>query len=335
MQTEKPAPSAISVFFSYAHEDEKLRDRLATHLSLLKRQGTIADWSDRDITAGTEWKGQIDARLMQAQIVLLLISSDFLASEYCYDVEMKRALERHEHGEARVIPIFLRPVDWEGAPFGKLQGLPTDTRPVTTWKNRDEAFENIAKGIRAAATELGGNAASARSGKAVSGRERPLADPRPETAAQAYNRGIRLLAGDDYDGALEALDRALALDPTIAYAFYNRGLAHDQKGDLARAIADFDEALRLGFSDALLFRNRGNAYSRNGDVVEALADYQRAIELDPASPLTYLNRAEVYRNTLRTPLAIKDLKKVLRLPCDETLRDLARQRLLALGVRAK
>ena len=80
--------------------------------------------------------------------------SDFLASDYCYDVEVKRAMERHDAGEARVIPVILRPVDWKGAPFGKLQALPRDARPVTEWPNRDQAFLDIAQGIRAAAEEL-------------------------------------------------------------------------------------------------------------------------------------------------------------------------------------
>jgi hypothetical protein len=140
---------AIAVFFSYAHEDEVLRDKLANHLKLLERQGVIQSWHDRQILAGTEWKGQIDGNLEKSQIILLLISSDFLASDYCYDIEMKRAMERHEAGEARVIPIVLRPLDnlWK-APFGKLQALPTDGKPVTRWDNEDEAFVNIARGIR-------------------------------------------------------------------------------------------------------------------------------------------------------------------------------------------
>lgn len=140
---------AIAVFFSYAHEDEALRDKLANHLKLLERQGVIQSWHDHQILAGTEWKGQIDTNLENAQLILLLISSDFLASDYCYDIEMKRAMERHEAGEARVIPIVLRPVDnlWK-APFGKLQALPTDGKPVTLWQNQDEAFTDIAKGIR-------------------------------------------------------------------------------------------------------------------------------------------------------------------------------------------
>src|SRR5271157_979190 len=139
---------AIRLFYSYSHKDEELRKELEDHLSLLRRQGFVSGWHDRMIGAGEEWKGQLDKNLEEAQIILLLISPSFLASDYCYDIETKRALDRHDNGEATVIPILLRPVDWEGAPFARLQGLPIDLRPVTTWPNRDEAFRNIAQGIR-------------------------------------------------------------------------------------------------------------------------------------------------------------------------------------------
>jgi TIR domain len=149
-------PQALEVFCSYAHEDEALRDTLVKHLSPLQRQGVITAWHDRKITAGTEWAGAIDAHLQSAQIILMLVSADFMASDYCYDVEMQRAMERHEAREARVIPVILRPVDWQGAPFGKLQALPTDGKPITNWPNQDAAFVNVARGIRAVAQELTG-----------------------------------------------------------------------------------------------------------------------------------------------------------------------------------
>ncbi len=145
---------AIEVFFSYAHEDEDLRDELAKHLSILKRQGVITAWYDREISAGTEWAGEIDAHLNTARVILLLISADFLASDYCYDIELTRAMERHTEGEARVIPVILREVDWKGAPFGKLQALPKNAKPVTNWANRDAAFTDVARGIRKAVEEL-------------------------------------------------------------------------------------------------------------------------------------------------------------------------------------
>ncbi len=140
---------SVEVFFSYSEQDEQLRDELETHLSILKRQGAIATWHRRQISAGTEWQGEIDAHLDSAQMILLLVSPDFLASDYIWDVEIQRAMERHATGLARVIPVLLRPVDnWQKAPFGELQPLPTNGMPVTTWENRDRAFENIAAGIR-------------------------------------------------------------------------------------------------------------------------------------------------------------------------------------------
>ena len=147
-------PSAIELFYSYSHEDEELRQQLENHLSILRRQGVITDWHYRQIGAGREWEGEIDAHLNAARIILLLISSDFIASDYCYDIEMQRAMERHEAGEARVIPVILRPVDWEEAPFGQLQALPTGVRPVTRWEDQDEAFTDIARGIREVVEEL-------------------------------------------------------------------------------------------------------------------------------------------------------------------------------------
>ena len=149
-------PASIEVFYSYAHEDEELVKELRKHLSILKRQGVIRDWYDREITAGTDWKGQLDQHLNSSGVILLLVSADFLASDYCYDVEMTRALERHDQGEAHVIPVLLRKVDgWQDAPFGKLQSLPTDGKPVTSWKICDEAFADVARGIRNAIGQLG------------------------------------------------------------------------------------------------------------------------------------------------------------------------------------
>lgn len=138
----------LELFFSYSHQDEALRDELAKHLSLLQHQGVITAWHDRQILPGSEWAGQIDQHLEQAKIILLLISSDFLASNYCYAIELERAMERHQSGEAVVVPVILRSVDWQGASFGQLQALPKNARAVTTWKNQDEAFTDIAKGIR-------------------------------------------------------------------------------------------------------------------------------------------------------------------------------------------
>jgi internalin A len=142
---------AKSIFFSYSHKDEALRDELETHLKLLQRLGVISTWHDRKILPGKEWDGEIDLRLDRAKIILLLVSANFLASDYCWDTEVTRAMERHETGEATVIPIMLQPCEWKGAPFAKLQGLPKNMKPVTKFKNRDQAWAEVARGIRAVA----------------------------------------------------------------------------------------------------------------------------------------------------------------------------------------
>jgi TIR domain len=144
----------IKVFFAYAHEDEKLRNQLEKQLSLLKWQGLITCWHDRRIGAGIDWVSEVNTHLNTASIILLLVSPDFLASDYCFSIEVKRAMERHEAGEAHVIPIILRPVFWKKTLFGKLQALPRNAKAVTSWQNRDEAFFDIAEGIRKAAEEL-------------------------------------------------------------------------------------------------------------------------------------------------------------------------------------
>lgn len=144
----------ITVFISYSHKDQDLREELEKHLTILRRQGVIKLWNDRRITAGTEWRGEIDKNLLSADLILLLISPDFMFSDYCYDVEMECALSRHESRQARVVPVILRQVLWDKAPFAKLQALPTDAKPVKAWGSLDEALDNVARGIRAAVESM-------------------------------------------------------------------------------------------------------------------------------------------------------------------------------------
>ena len=139
----------IEVFFSYSHKDEELKNELEKQLSILKRTGVIDSWRDRQITDNSEWDGEIDDHLNSAQIILLLVSPDFVASDYCWNLEVKRAIDRHEKSCASVIPVILRPTDsWQQTPFGKLQALPKNGLPVTAWEeNQQEAFADIAAGI--------------------------------------------------------------------------------------------------------------------------------------------------------------------------------------------
>jgi hypothetical protein len=139
--------NALKVFVSYSHSDEDVKQELVKHLYPLTRLRMIESWDDRQIKAGDEWGGEIDQKLEAADIIILMISVDFINSRYCYDVEMKRAMERHEAGEAQVIPVIVRQCLWHHAPFGKLQALPNDAKAVTTWLDRDHALTTVAEGI--------------------------------------------------------------------------------------------------------------------------------------------------------------------------------------------
>jgi hypothetical protein len=194
--TDEPL-GAVKVFYSYAHEDKILCVELEKHLGILKRQGQITGWHDRDISAGTEWEREIDTHLNVASIILLLVSPDFIHSEYCYSIEMRRALERHHAGEAIVIPVLIRPVDWEDAPFSKLQFLPTDRKPITSWSNRDEAFLDVAKGIRKAVRKI---------------KEQWLDENNPQTKINSKVAPSGHVS-ERYREGLEVYERAILLNP--------------------------------------------------------------------------------------------------------------------------
>lgn len=151
--SRSPRPRAtkrggVRVFVSYSHKDDGLRSKFAEQLQILVNLGVIRPWYDRMIEVGKEWERQILRQLSSSHIILLLVSPSLCASEYAYGVEVQRAMALHRRGKARVLPIVLRPTPLlEHLPFGKLQLLPTDGRPVTRWGNRDEAFASIAKSL--------------------------------------------------------------------------------------------------------------------------------------------------------------------------------------------
>lgn len=149
-----PDGQTLKVFVSYSHADEKLKDAVLRHLKPLERMGLISEWHDRKLLAGDRWAEEISRGIEDADIVLLLISIDFINSKYCYDVELDRALERHAEGSCRVIPIILRGCLWQHTPFAKLQALPRDGKPAVSWPDLDEALASVADGLRATAAEL-------------------------------------------------------------------------------------------------------------------------------------------------------------------------------------
>lgn len=144
----------VRLFYSYSHKDESLRNELETHLKLMQRQEMIETWHDRAIEAGEDWKQRIDDNLERADIILLLVSADFIASDYCYEKEMKRALERHEKGEARVVPVLVRDVNWKDAPFARLAALPQNRVAVAKWQDKDSAWRDVAEGIEKVVAQI-------------------------------------------------------------------------------------------------------------------------------------------------------------------------------------
>jgi len=139
----------VKIFTSYARKDADLKEEFDVHLAMIKRDPNVEVWSDEDIEVGSEWDDDIKKNLSEADVILLLVSPRFLASTYIYDVEIKEAMEKHEKKEAFVVPIILKPCDWNKTSFAKLQALPRNATPVTKWEEgMDDAFVNVVKGIK-------------------------------------------------------------------------------------------------------------------------------------------------------------------------------------------
>jgi hypothetical protein len=214
----------VEVFISYCHADERFRKELEAHLAPLTRQGHVTTWHDRDILPGDTWATRINHAINKCGVILLLVSADLVHSDYCWGVEMKRGLERHDSGDAVVVPIFIRRCDWAGAPFSHIQGLPKDAKPVDDWPKRDHAWTDVAKGIRGLVSARGGARASepppppppkapAPPPPPPPPRSRPRAEPPPRTPGTAFDKfwdslaseGGKQLARHGVKGLMDAL----------------------------------------------------------------------------------------------------------------------------------
>lgn len=132
----------MKAFISYSHKDEEMLGRLHTHLKPLRRSGLLESWYDREIIAGSDLDSEISREMSEARLFLMMVSPDFLASDYCVDKEMSHAIDRHNAGSARVVPIILEPCSWEMSPLSKLKAVPKDGKPISTWSNQNEAFHD-------------------------------------------------------------------------------------------------------------------------------------------------------------------------------------------------
>src|SRR5260370_21566426 len=257
----------IKLFYCYARKDKNLRDELEKHLAGLKRRYHLTNWHDREILPGEKWEQAIDKHLNSAHLILLLISPDFMASDYCYGKEMHRALERHREGTCRVVPILLRPSDWKEAPFSSLQLLPTDASPITRWSNRDEAFQNVVTEISRTINDL-------------------LISLKTKEEWIREGNVLENLKRDEE--ALAAYEQAIRLDPNDADAYNNKGNALYTLNRDEEALAAYEQAIRLDPNEANYYIFKGFALDDLKRYEEVLAAYEQAISLDPNDAYAYL-----------------------------------------------
>lgn len=259
----------IKLFYCYTRKDKPLRDELEIHLSWLKRRYQLTNWHDREILPGEEWEKIIDQNLDTAHLILLLISPDFMASDYCYGKEMQRALERHKEGTCRAIPILLRPTYWEDAPFSSLQLLPTDAKPITLWQNRDEAFRDVVIEISHTIIDL-----------LIS----------LKTKEEWIGEGDAFKKLKRYEEALAAYEEAIRLNPNDAESYKSKGSILYNLKRYEEALVAYGEAIRLDPTNASYHNNKGDAFDKLERYEEALAAYEEAARLTPGSVLYRSNR---------------------------------------------
>jgi len=140
--------SKPKLFVSYAHEDLAYLKTLNTQLKGLKRNELIEDWNDNEILPGSDWDDEIKSQLKSADIIIFLISSDFIASDYIHKVELKEAIKRHNNDEVIIIPVIIRPCDFTSLEIKKLQALPKGAKPISKWEDKDDAWLDVLKGVK-------------------------------------------------------------------------------------------------------------------------------------------------------------------------------------------
>lgn len=192
----------MKAFISYSHKDTNALERLRTHLSVLRRQGAIEDWCDRQILAGDEIDSEVDKRLDECGIFLPLVSPDFLASHYCYDREMTVAIQRHDAKKLRVMPMIVEPCDWLSSPLARFKAVPRDGVPISTWPNVNEAYLDVVNELRRVLVEI----------KPVADKERPPTAVKPTTTS-----GQKYRIKKDFDEIDRAQFRDEAFEEMRAY----------------------------------------------------------------------------------------------------------------------
>jgi len=299
---------SIEVFISYHQKDEELREELENHLATLLREQTITSWHNREIVAGQEFQAEINKYLKRAGLILLLVSPDFIASDYHWTVEVTRALEQNAAGKARVIPVLLRHADWETPPINELSPLPSNRKPIKSWSDRDEAFLEVVKGIRQEVARLVANANSSPTKQTTQELEE-----REYQVTTLLNEAARLREAKKFEEATLKYKAALSLDPNSVYAHTALGFVLAKLGRLEEAIASYQTALRLDPNYAIAHNNLGSVLEDQGKLEQAIASYQTALRLDPSNTSVHNNLGSALYNQGKLEQAIASYQTALRL----------------------
>jgi len=322
----KPLRKAIHVFCSYARKDKAFREELDKHLDAFRRSGHMTVWHDQEIAPGTEWEQQINEHLNTADIILLLLSPDFIHSDYCYSREMQRAIERHDSGEARVIPIVLRHVHWQETPLSKLQVLPDGAQPITSWSDPDEAFWVVAREIGEVAKTL--RAQKQRDYWVQEGQTQTEAGEY-DKAEKAYGEALRIFPNHPdnrriyssravllhqlarYQDALEMYQKAVDSDSADSYLYHKMGNVLVKLSHYEEALDSYDHALKHDPKNVRLLQSQGDILRNLSRYEEALASYNLALALDPTNITLYLNKGYVLRCLQRYAEALDTYRQAL------------------------
>lgn len=322
----KPPRKAIHVFCSYARKDKAFREELDKHLDTFRRSGHMTVWHDQEIAPGTEWEQQINEHLNTADIILLLLSPDFIHSDYCYSREMQRAIERHDSGEARVIPILLRHVHWQETPLSKLQVLPAGAKPITSWNDRDEAFWVVAHGIGEVAKAL--STQKLRDYWVQEGQiqieageydkaEKAYAEVlrifpnHPDNRKIYSSRAVLLHQLARYQEALEMYQKAVASDSADSYLYHKMGDVLVKLSHYEDALDAYNHAVKHNPKNVRLLQSQGDVFRSLSRYEEALASYNFALALDPTNIALYLNKGYVLRCLQRYAEALDTYRQAL------------------------
>lgn len=314
---KEEAARTVEVFYSYAQEDEPLRQELEKHLTFLSEWEHFTHWHKGLIPGGNPIDDEIAAHLNTAHIILLLVSSDFLASKFCYVHEVKEAFKRHDTGGVCVIPVILRPVLWKMIPpLKELQPLPRNGRPITTWTDRDEAFADVAEGILEVVLRIRGQWTDEQQTNnhykvlyynTILDISIQTIHDDPEDASAYHDRGKALYHLGEYEEALAAYKRSLQLDPGNIDTYLGIGAVLCRLERYEEALQIYEQARGHDPDDTSIigiYREKGALLYKRGDYEEALVCYEQICLRNPddsSAPYSkgvVLNKLALYEEAL-------------------------------------